>query len=196
MKVYVQFLLLSVLLGLCSTAAFADGLPPSEEDDCDVLQLPGVTPGLFGLCNAFCEAKDCDKYADGDMSSSCEGLLANYEGRASDSDPVMPCLQEETVVCPCWPPETERLEDGGMGLPGVGCGVNIPGLGTLAIYDDSEGNAISFAVTPDGCEYMNTMIPDPIELPVSPEEEEVCVNDVLGLQAGEEFDDVDCVVFE
>jgi len=183
MKVQVQFLLLSVLLGLCSTAAFADGLPPSEETVCDALLEPGVTPGLFGICNAYCEAKDCDAYPAGEEPNSCNRLLANYERRASESDPVMPCLQEETYVCPCWPPESGRFGDEvdeGMGLPAAVCVFNDPGFGTAMVYDDGE-NMILFIDTPNGCEYINDLTGDGDALGTTPEEDAVCSANVLQL---------------
>ena len=103
--------LFSLLLVLVPMSAFADDLPPSQEDVCDVLQLPGVTPGLFGLCNAFCEAKDCDEYPIEDMPRSCDKLLDNYEKKRERADnpldPAMPCLEDDDPgvqipPCACW----------------------------------------------------------------------------------------------
>lgn len=34
-----------------------DGETPANEGVCD--ELIGLTPGLYGLCVAFCEAQDC-----------------------------------------------------------------------------------------------------------------------------------------
>lgn len=181
MTTIARLFFLSALLGLFSAPLFADGLPPSEENVCDELQLPGVTPGLFGLCNAYCEAKDCDGYPEGEAPRSCNRLLVNYENRAGESDPVMPCLQEERTVCPCWPPETERLADGGMGLPAVGCLDNLPAIGTLINYDDGT-DMVSFAAFPGGCEYINSMtgMLDVLDTQGA-DEDAVCLADVVEL---------------
>ena len=49
------FLLLIAAPGFASTP---DGMTPAEESVCD--ELHEATPGLFGLCVAYCEAQDCD----------------------------------------------------------------------------------------------------------------------------------------
>jgi hypothetical protein len=86
-----------------------DGTPPSEEDVCDDLKYG--TPGLFGLCIAFCEAHDCipdylleNPYANCKKSDS--RILDNYNRKMRDGDPKMPCLpgkhDSEPNLCPCW----------------------------------------------------------------------------------------------
>ncbi len=86
-----------------------DGTPPSEEDVCDDLKYG--TPGLYGLCIAFCEAHDCipdysldNPYANCKKSDS--RILANYKRKMRDGDPEMPCLpgkhDSESNLCPCW----------------------------------------------------------------------------------------------
>lgn len=50
-----------------------DGETPSEEDVCDSLRGRGPA---FGLCNAFCEAQDCD--GPGYRQSPCEQLRDNF----------------------------------------------------------------------------------------------------------------------
>lgn len=62
-----------------------DGLPPSSEDVCD-------GDPAFGLCNAFCEAMDCDSANPNASQKACDRVQANYE-RQTGSPP--PCL------CPC-----------------------------------------------------------------------------------------------
>jgi hypothetical protein len=67
--------------------------PPAGEGVCD--SLKGGTPGLYGLCVAFCEA----------------------QGLGGPEDPGMPCLVEQPqqlppppeAECPCWTVETLRL---------------------------------------------------------------------------------------
>lgn len=112
MKVLVQILLLSIFFGLSSATAFADDLTPAEEEVCDFLQGSEFTPGLFGLCNAYCEAKDCDAYGPyEDQPQSCQRLYDNFVARATGADDPLepPCLEDEEpdpdpdpVLCPCW----------------------------------------------------------------------------------------------
>lgn len=184
MAKYARLFILSIVLGLFTLTAQADGIPPSGEDVCDVLNAPGVSNGLFGICNAFCEAKDCDEYAPGDEPRSCQRLLANYDRKASDSDPAMPCLAEEPepVVCPCWTPESQRFVDPSMGLSADGCFDNFSFIGTAASYS-GNGNFISFEYhAGDGvCRYMNEATNELDELPVDAEESAVCLSDVVGL---------------
>ena len=62
-----------------------DGLTPAEETVCD-----GLTGKAFGICNAYCEAKDC-AFED---SRSCDVLRAQFE-RATGS-PLFPCEDCDT----------------------------------------------------------------------------------------------------
>jgi hypothetical protein len=85
-------LLFFVMGGLAlSSAAIAktpDGRTPAQESVCS--ELSGAA---FGLCNAYCEALDCDSVAPKASDRACDRVLANFN-RVSD-DPL-PCL------CPCW----------------------------------------------------------------------------------------------
>ena len=111
--------LLCVSLAMSALPAAAqtpDGMTPAEEGVCDV--LTGATPGLYGLCVAFCEAQDCEATLDPatgivTFDPSCKQssvqVLENYYKKAGDSDPQMPCLK---VPCPCWS-EPEMDDIGG-----------------------------------------------------------------------------------
>lgn len=57
-----------------------DGDPPSRESVCD-----GLDGAAFGLCNAFCEAQDCDV----EWKNSCEQLRDNFERQTGYS--IFPC---------------------------------------------------------------------------------------------------------
>jgi hypothetical protein len=69
--------------------------------------LKGGTPGLFGLCVAFCEAQDLGEAGEIDTNESAMSLLSNYERKRRDGDPAMPCLAPE-ATCECW--DTATLE--------------------------------------------------------------------------------------
>lgn len=181
MTTIARLVFLTALLGLFSAPLFADGLPPSEETVCDVLNADGVTPGLFGLCNAYCEAKDCDEYAEGEEPRSCDRLLTNYENRASSSDPAMPCL-DQGPVCPCWTPESERFVNPSMGLPPGGCFDNFTTFGTSALYG-ATGNTIVFEHNADAgtCSYVSDMTMEMLDIEMTAEEDAACYADVLSL---------------
>ena len=67
-------ILAAVMLGLSTSAALAktsDGETPAVETWCD--QFEGAA---FGICNAYCEAQDCD--AQDPQSVSCDQLAGNF----------------------------------------------------------------------------------------------------------------------
>ena len=78
-----------------AVAQTPDGETPANEGVCDSLQGT-ATPGLYGLCVAYCEAQDLDSF---DKSPPNEKILANYRKKMRAGDPDMPCIQ---VPCPCW----------------------------------------------------------------------------------------------
>ncbi len=72
----VLFCLVSVFL-LCGTVAFAqtpDGETPSVETVCD-----GQVGAAFGLCNAYCEAMDCDSGEPQASEKACSRVLDKFE---------------------------------------------------------------------------------------------------------------------
>ncbi|HMB53739.1 MAG TPA: hypothetical protein VKU40_10500 [Thermoanaerobaculia bacterium] len=90
-----------------------DGLPPSVEDVCD-----GQKGAAFGLCNAYCEAMDCDSANPQASQKACDRVAANYEKHAGSPPPCS---------CPCnnvIPGYLEAL-NGDFGLAGCG-GFNNP----------------------------------------------------------------------
>ena len=66
-----------------------DGQTPAEETVCD-----GLQGAAFGLCNAFCEAQDCD-YLDV-LTNSCWHLLENYQ-KITDF-PGPPCVCRDVCI--------------------------------------------------------------------------------------------------
>jgi len=75
-------------------ASTPDGDPPANEGICDTLH--GGTPGLYGLCIAYCEAQDLDTYNKNPPNTK---ILENYRRKMQAGDPDMPCIQ---APCPCW----------------------------------------------------------------------------------------------
>ncbi len=81
-----------------------DGETPANEGVCDI--LVEATPGLYGLCIAFCEAHDCEPdFSLADPFEGCkpasQKVLDNYNRKKTADDPDMPCIQQD-AICPCW----------------------------------------------------------------------------------------------
>lgn len=70
-----------------------DGETPAVEDVCSVA---GLTGALKGLCNAYCEAMDCDSNDPRASARACERVRGNFLEASGDQEP--PCVQ---VSCPC-----------------------------------------------------------------------------------------------
>lgn len=111
MKKLPRNLLAALTLGLLVVSAPAlaqtpDDEPPALEGICDGLQ--GLTPGLYGLCVAYCEAQDADFLSPGDdpsaMNPPHRNILQNYNKLKTEADPSMPCVQQPDD-CPCWTEE-------------------------------------------------------------------------------------------
>lgn len=114
MKTLIQTLFATVVLVMLAIAppAFSqtpDGLTPAEENVCD--PLVDATPGLYGLCVAYCEAHDAELlslYGDpNELNVPNQRILANYNKKKTESDPAMPCVlqeggEEPLEACPCW----------------------------------------------------------------------------------------------
>ena len=71
-------------LVLTSIAKTPDGETPAEETVCDE-----VSNSLFGLCNAYCEAMDCDYESPNASEKACEAALSNYMKKSGGEPP--PC---------------------------------------------------------------------------------------------------------
>lgn len=78
-----------------AVASTPDGVTPANEGVCDSLQGT-ASPGLYGLCVAYCEAQDLDDF---DKEPPNSKILANYRKKMKAGDPDMPCIK---VPCPCW----------------------------------------------------------------------------------------------
>lgn len=86
-----------------------DGKPPSEETVCD-----GETGAAFGLCNAYCEAMDCDSPNHHASDNACAHVKANFVRKTGRP---LPC----DVVCPC-PQQLSLFADLGSGaIPAQSC---------------------------------------------------------------------------
>jgi len=91
----------ALVSGMPAIAQTPDGETPAVEDVCD--PLVSATPGLYGLCVAYCEAHDADLLADLDVPN--RRILENYNKKKTEFDPPMPCIQQEVGECRCWTPD-------------------------------------------------------------------------------------------
>jgi hypothetical protein len=89
-------LLVGVAVHGTAMAETPDGTTPANEGVCNSLKAPGITPALYGLCVAYCEAQDLDTF---DKEPPSTKILENYNKKKVATDPAMPCIQ---IPCPCW----------------------------------------------------------------------------------------------
>ncbi len=159
--------MLTAMLGLALApqVAASDGETPAEESVCDSLEGGEA----WGLCNAYCEAMDCD--SDDPMASdqACEHVLENF--LANDPGPI-PC---ERPRCPCYDEadldalvaecsslaegELQCADDADIGIVLLEC--KLPGSDFFAVtnsaiaacalrdFRDLDPNILIFDLTPD-----------------------------------------------
>ncbi|HWN45442.1 MAG TPA: hypothetical protein VNW71_24665 [Thermoanaerobaculia bacterium] len=83
-------LALALLCALApASAKTPDGQTPSEETICD-----GQIGAAYGLCNAYCEAMDCESPAPHASLTACTRVLNNFMKHTGE---MPPCA----ATCPC-----------------------------------------------------------------------------------------------
>jgi hypothetical protein len=93
MKVHLT--LAFALLLVCTGAALAqtpDGEPPSSETICD-----SETGAAYGLCNAYCEAMDCESDTPSASETACSKVRSKFQNITGRD---LPC-EQVAVTCPC-----------------------------------------------------------------------------------------------
>lgn len=105
------------LLLICSGTALAQGTPdwmtPSEETICD-----GETGAAYGLCNAYCEAMDCESENAQASATACTKVRDKFTNITGRSLPCEGCpAPPPGTLCPC----VGQLADfdAGLSAPGV-----------------------------------------------------------------------------
>jgi hypothetical protein len=110
---------LGALVAPPSPARTPDGLTPAEETVCD-----GLSGRQWGLCNAYCEAMDCDSEAAHASPTACESVLRQFHVASQDLDP------------PCVATANEDPDSDGVETPSDNC----PFVGNGEQYDsDGDG---------------------------------------------------------
>src|SRR5512139_705262 len=103
------------------SAKTPDGAPPSQETVCS-----GLTGAAFGLCNAYCEAQDCDVHP----RPSCPVLRRNFEKLTGSA--VFPCDQR------CGNGTIDRGEDCDLCTADCTCPAPVCGNGMLDPGEDCD----------------------------------------------------------
>jgi len=162
------------LPGVSAVAMTPDGMTPAAEDVCD--ELIGATPGLYGLCVAYCEAQDCD--AEAAHSGQCtrtppsEPVLRNYNRKMQPGDPSMPCLAPPTspgvpAACPCW------TEEEIANIQVTSCNF---GEDNVVLAEGSYGEMASININERYCMLESTSGIDNRHSPLDDEQLEACFN--------------------
>ncbi len=109
--------LLGMALSPIAGAKTADGVTPAEETVCDEMGYKGRA---WGLCNAYCEAMDCDSDEPRASDRACERVFRNWQ-RAVGGDEIPPCscldsdgdgVCDDEDNCPDDPNPDQRDDDG------------------------------------------------------------------------------------
>jgi hypothetical protein len=85
----IAFACLLLTVAGAASAKTPDGQTPSQETVCD-----HETGAAFGLCNAYCEAMDCDSPNHRASVGACNSVRRNFEKKTGRP---LPCA----VQCPC-----------------------------------------------------------------------------------------------
>jgi len=152
-------------------ASTPDSETPANEGVCDTLQ--GATPGLYGLCVAYCEAQDLDTF---DKKPPSLKILANYNKKKQATDPEMPCLK---TPCPCWTDD----ELTSISVNASSCGQISP---TAVQIMSAAGFHLADADTGIGqerCRYIDTVVkPDGVPVvrsfDITPDEAQGCYTQI------------------
>ena len=150
-------------------ASTPDGETPANEGVCDALQ--GGTPGLYGLCVAYCEAQDLDLV--GDKETPNTKILANYRKKMQAGDPDMPCIQ---VPCPCWTAD-QLANVGASAVPTCNVSSTVAQVRLLAPGISQQATS---DLSANICRFVDTTTVPIISLrfSISPEEAQSCYNQI------------------
>ncbi len=172
-----KILLACISLGFVVTTGLAgsavamtpDDGTPANEDVC--LDLKNYTPGLYGLCVAYCEAQDLDLV--GDKETPNTKILANYRKKMRAGDPDMPCLQ---APCPCW--TTAQLANVGSTMTPT-CGVSATSAQVRVLTPEISQQATA-DISRNVCRFVDTTTTPvtSVRFSISAEEAQTCYDQI------------------
>ncbi len=137
-----------------------DGETPAEENVCD-----GQVGQAFGLCNAYCEAMDCDSLDPQASETACAKVGGRFE---SVTGMRPPC----EMFCPCF--DAADIQQEGTIFQ---CGKNFPGFDNLAgvLFDNGEqacsGELCADSTSSPSCGFTPAGV---LESDISPEQDSDC----------------------
>lgn len=88
------FGVLALVMVSSVSANTSDGMTPAVENVCDEL----IGDAAWGLCNAYCEAMDCDSDDPQASQNACDAVSRRFEEVA---DGLPPCADRPTWTCEC-----------------------------------------------------------------------------------------------
>jgi len=136
------------LVSTLTTAQTPDGATPATEDICTTW---GYTGKLNGLCNAYCEAMDCDAANPQASQNACDRMLNKIHGELGD-EPFPTCQDSDDDGWPngvdnCPAVANVGQEDGDGDTIGDACD-NCP---TTANADQADGDDDTIGDACDNC---------------------------------------------
>lgn len=155
------------LLLLCTGAGAAlattpDGETPAEETVCD-----NETGAAYGLCNAYCEAMDCESDNPSASATACTRVRDKFE-QITGRD--LPC-EVPQVTCPCNDPAVSpRFANLVAGLSGLGSCDRVNG----GIVINLGGPGDDIFSRPSAGQWQCGANRDNVTLPISPEQGLYC----------------------
>jgi hypothetical protein len=171
MRKYIHAIVLTILGFL-----FVQSVQAGSDPRCDDLRGPDVTPGLFGLCNAYWS------------SGENPDVLYAYNDLAVPGDPPMPGL----TPCPCW--TTDNLIDAGLALDPYSCDV----FDSIAVARFDEHVQLQFGIigktdSPGFC--FSPLVSGPVF--TLGDETNACRTDIMAIGAVFDFDyGLGCLPFD
>jgi hypothetical protein len=173
LRVSIAVAVLVLAMAGAAGAKTPDGRTPSEETVCDVF-----TGAAFGLCNAYCEAMDCDDPNVRASAAACARVEANFQRVTGGA--ILPCVQD------CDPQdELGRFRGLLSGTQGISACFT-DGISTVLIAQD--GSAVAVTLDPAGGSSLATS--DGMFLEVDTDRAAICTSDLLGQAA---LQQVECV---
>ncbi len=85
---------LVISIGFSAYSQTPDEMTPAEETVCD-----GFEGAAYGLCNAYCEAMDCDSKEPQASDTACEKVFANFMKKTDEEPPCLGCCAQNTCEC-------------------------------------------------------------------------------------------------
>ncbi len=144
----------------------ADGNTPAEETVCD-----GQSGAAYGLCNAYCEAMDCDSDSPNANQSACDKVGTKFENITGE---IPPC----EVTCPC----AGVVLDTGYSWEDTSGFDSCQNSSTFTVLNDTiNGDKVLKRANQNGCDFWDDFRSPGnfFSTQTTPDEHRACVRDLL-----------------